>query len=163
MTIVSLQFTNFDPSGDVFQEPYSIKASNDRWPHLVTIFNDTSADEAAYGVSPFPDLTPSSVKLVIVVTATVTAGQMRFQFNYRAVSGSDAESLDQSGVEEAVEGNVAAPSAVNKRMVLELTLTQANFAAKSTIEFDLTREGSDGVNDTMAAAAIVHEVRLECL
>ena len=30
-----------DTSGDVFQEPYTIKATNDVWGRLVWIFNDT--------------------------------------------------------------------------------------------------------------------------
>lgn len=150
-----------DTTGDVFAEPYSIKATNARWENLVFIFNDTSTDLALFGVFEVPEDYVGSSQIIVRWTSTAILGDVRWQFNYRAVGGDDTESLDQATAQETVEINDTAPSAIHERMVATLTLTAGNFSAGDTVEFDLTREGSDTVNDDMAAAAIVFTVLFE--
>ena len=83
-----------------------------------------------------------------------------WDFDYRAVGGNDAESLDQSGTQEAVNANDTAPDNAHERMEITIALTDGNFAADDTVQFSLFRDGTDG-GDTMSAIAIVHDVLFE--
>ena len=101
-----------DGSGDVFFEPYDVKATNDQWKHNVLIFNDTAARDGIYGSFEVPDDYGNTAQLVIRWTATATSGDVEWDFDYRAVGGDDVESLDQAGTQEAVNQNDTAPSAI---------------------------------------------------
>lgn len=149
-----------DESGDVFFEPYSIKATNDVWDYLVAIFNDSGNRDGLRGKFDVPQNYVDSANIIVVWTATATSGDVEFDFDYRCVGGNDTESLDQAGTQETVNQNDTAPSAVNERMEATLALTDGNFAAGDTCQFELFRDGTDG-GDTMAAAAIVHDVLFE--
>lgn len=149
-----------DTSGSVFFEPYSVKATNDVWKHLVAILNDTATRIGFYGSFTVPKNYVGSAKLAIVWTATAIAGDVEWDCDYRAVGGDDAESLDQAGTQESVNLNDTAPSAIHERMECLITLTAANFAVDDLVEFLLARDGTDG-GDTMAAAAIVHDALFE--
>lgn len=146
-----------DGSGDVFFQIYSIKATNDVWKHLVGIFNDTASRDGLYGAFAVPKNYNSGAVIVVVWTATAVAGDVEWDFDYRAVGGNDAESLDQAGTQESVNQNDTAPGAVHRRLECLLALTSGNLAVDDTVEFSLWRDGTDG-GDTMAAAAIVHQV-----
>lgn len=143
-----------DGSGDVFFEPYSVKATNDQWDPLVLVFNDTSARDAIYGTFDVPQNYSSSADIVVVWTTTATTGDVEFDFDYRAVGGDDAESLDQTGTQESVNVADTAPSAAHERMAATLSLTDGNLAAGDTVEFLLARDGADA-GDTISAAVVV--------
>lgn len=143
-----------DDTGTAFFEPYSIKATNDVWKHLIMVLTDTAADHGVYGKFAVPQNYVDTANLVIVWTSTAIAGDVEFDFMYRAVGGNDAESLDQAGSQEDVNGNDTAPSATNERMEFTIALTDGNFAVGDTVEFFFTRDGTDG-GDTMAAACLV--------
>src|SRR3990167_3416232 len=132
--------TKPDTSGNVFQEPYSIKATNDVWAGLVYIFNDTATRIGLTGFFPVPDNYVGTAKVRIIWTATATAGDVEWDFDYRAVSGNDTESLDQTGSIESVNSNDTAPGAANRQLVFDITLTSANIAAGDTLEFTLFRD-----------------------
>lgn len=149
-----------DDSGDVFLEPYDVKATNDVWKRLVVIFNDTSTRIGLRGGYNVPGDYVGSANIIVVWTATATSGDVEWDFDYRAVGGNDTESLDQSGTQESVNQNDTAPSAIHERMEASLALTAANLAADDTLLFELFRDGTDA-GDTMAAAAIVHDVLFE--
>ena len=152
--------TTPDTSGDVFQEPYSIKAINGLWQRLVTIFNDTAARIGLRGGFAVPKNYVGTPKIIIVWTATATSGDVEWDFDYRAVGGDDSESLDQATAQESVNQNDTAPSAIHERMEVSLSLTAGNFAVDDEVEFELFRDGTDA-GDTMAAAAIVFGVYFE--
>ena len=149
-----------DDSGDVFFEPYSVKATNDVWKRLVAIFNDTATRIGLRGAFNVPRDYVGAPKIIVVWTATATTGDIELDFDYRAVGGNDVESLDQAGTQESVNVNDTAPSAIHERMEASLALTAANLAADDTLLFELFRDGTDA-GDTMAAAAIVHDVLFE--
>lgn len=149
-----------DNSGDVFIEPYSVKATNDVWDRMVIIFNDTATRIGLHGGFPVPKGYVSAANLIIVWTTTAIVGDVEWDFDYRAVGGNDSESLDQSGTQESVNSNDTAPSAVHERLEKSIALTDANFAVDDTVEFTLFRDGTDG-GDTMAAAAILFELFFE--
>lgn len=149
-----------DTSGDVFFEPYTIKATNDVWGYLVVVFNDTSARDGLQGSFDIPQNYVGSANIIIHWTSTATTGDVEWDFDYRAVGGNDTESLDQAGTQESVNQNDTAPSAANERMTATLAVTDANFAAGDTVQFELFRDGTDG-GDGIAAAVTVHAVLFE--
>lgn len=149
-----------DSSGNAFFEPFSIKATNDVWRHLVLVLNDSGTRIGVYGTFAVPQNYVDTANLVIVWTATAIIGDVEFDFDYRAVGGNDVESFDQAGVQESVNANDTAPSAIHERMELTIALTDGNFAAGDTVEFYFPRDGTD-VGDTMAAAALVFELFFE--
>lgn len=143
-----------DPSGDAFFEPYTIKATNDVWGHLVLVLNDGASRIGIYGKFAVPVNYVDTANLVIVWTSTATVGDVEFDFDYRAVGGNDTESLDQAGTQESVNANDTAPSATDERMEITIALTDGNFAASDTVEFFFPRDNTDG-GDTIAAAVLV--------
>jgi hypothetical protein len=149
-----------DTSGNVFFEPYDVKATNDVWDYLVAVFNDTATRIGLHGSFDVPQNFVGSAKIIIHWTTTATSGDGEFDFDYRAIGGDDTESLDQAGTQESVNQNDTAPSAANERMTASLTLTSSNFAAGDTVQFTLFRDGTDA-GDTIAAAITVHEVLFE--
>jgi hypothetical protein len=149
-----------DTSGEVFFESYAVKATNDVWDRLVAIFNDTATRDGLHGGFAVPSNYVSGAGLVIVWTSTATAGDVEWDFDYRAVGGDDTQSLDQAGTQESVNANDTAPSAAHERMQIIIPLTDGNFDADDEVTFTLFRDGTDG-GDTMAAAAIVFAVLFE--
>lgn len=149
-----------DASGDVFFEPYTIKATNDVWGLLVAVFNDSGTRIGLRGKFNVPKNYVDSANLIVVWTSTAIINDVEWDFDYRAVGGNDSESLDQAGTQESVNANDTAPSAANERMELSIPLTDGNFAADDTVEFEFFRDGADG-GDGMAAAAILFDLLFE--
>lgn len=149
-----------DTSGNCWQEPYTILATNDVWGLLVFRFGSSNAAQPTTriglrGQFNVPKNYVGTAKLIVVWTATVTTGDVVWDFDYDAISGNDTESLDQAAPpQEAVTGTDTAPGAANRRLELSITLTAGNFAADDTVEFELFRDGADAA-DTMAASAIL--------
>jgi len=148
--------SNPDASGDVFIEPYTIKATNDFWKLLVLIFNDSGADDEYFGAFDVPQNYVGTANLVVVWTSTAITNDWEIGFAYRAVGGNDAESLDQTTAQESLlaGNNDTAPSATDERMEFTIALTDANFAAGDTVPYIFSREGADA-GDGIAAAIIV--------
>lgn len=150
-----------DVTGDVFFEPYSVKATNDRWKYGIFVFNDGAAAESLFFAFPVLRGYVSAPKIVVWWTSATTAGNIVFDFKYRAVGGSDLESLDQTGESEAVLGGaLSGPSAVDERMESKITLTAANIVVGDLMQCELIRDPTDA-NDTKAAAITIHGVLFE--
>jgi len=153
-------FTIPDSSGNVFLEPYPIKATNDFWKSTVYIFNDTATDDYLYGQFRVPDDYVGTAKIVITWTTTATTDDVRWEFAYRAVGGDDAESLDQSTAQETVTQADTAPSAANEKMTITIDLTSSNFAPGDIVTWRLGRTGTNA-GDTLAAAAQLWDLRFQ--
>jgi hypothetical protein len=149
-----------DTSGNVFWEPYSVKATNDQWRHGVWIFNDTATRLLLYGQFVVPQNYVGSAKVYPVWTSTATTGNVVWDFDYRTVGGDDTTSLDQAGTEEALTVTDAAPTAAHRRLTPSMTPTAGNFSAGETVEFLLARDGANA-SDTMAAAVILFDLLFE--
>jgi len=149
-----------DASGNVFFEKLDVKATNDVWDRMVCIFNDTSTRLGLAGGFTVPKNYVGNAKLVVVWTSTATTGTAVFDFDYRAISGNDTESLDQTGTQETVTGSDVAPGAAMRRLEVLISLTSANLAADDEVEFEFFRDGTDG-SETLAAAVIVFNLLLE--
>jgi hypothetical protein len=138
----------------------TVKATNDVWSHLVLIYNDTATKLNCFGRFTVPKNYVGTAKIIVVWTATATTGNVVWDFDYRAVGGNDAESLDQTGFQESVTVTDAAPGAAHRRLEASATLTAANLAVDDEVEFQISRDGADA-SDTMAAAAMLFEVLFE--
>ena len=154
-----------DATGEAYFEPYSVLATNDQWRHLIIrLGSDNTAqptvDHGVYGQFQVPQNYASAANLIIVWTSTLITGDVEFDFRYRAVGGNDTESLDQTTQDEDVNLNDTAPSAAHERMELTIALTDGNFAVADTVEFYLTRDGTDA-GDTLAGSAILFDAYFE--
>lgn len=147
-----------DTGGNVFFEPYTIKATNDVWGYLVAVFNDTATRDGLRGKFNVPQNYVDTANLVIVWTSTATSGDVEWDFDYRAVGG--VESLDQSGTQESVNGNDAAPTSTDLRTEFPIALTDGNFAAGDEVQFEFFRDGTDG-GDGISAAVQLHALYFE--
>ena len=148
-----------DNTGRCFFEPYNVKATNDKFWHLVGVLADPAGGEAHgfYGQFLVPQNYVGSAVIIPFWTSTATSGNCRMRFSYRAIGGDDAESLDQATYQEQVSVTDAAPSAAHERNTPSMALTSANLAAGDTVEFLFERLDDTGV-DTMAAAALIHDL-----
>jgi len=150
-----------DSSGNVFLEPYPVKATNDFWKHGHFVFNDTATDDSLYGKFELNRGCTSGATVTMVWTTTATTGNARYTFSYRVITGTDANSLDQATSVEDVTITSTAPGAANRRISATFTPTNSNFATAGTVEWKLTRTGTNG-GDTLAAAAQVVGLTFSC-
>lgn len=146
-----------DTSGNVFFEPYPVKATNDFWDYAVVVFNDTSTELVLHGKFDVPQNYVGSAEIKVHWTSTPLTGAAVWDFNYRAIGGDDSESLDQATSQESVTVTDGPPTAANNRLTATMTLTAGNIAAGDTLQFQFVRDGSSA-SDTLAAAATVHEI-----
>lgn len=152
--------TKPDNSGNVFVEPFTVKATNDYWGQLVAVFNDVSAIMRLYGSFTVPQNYVGSPRFVPIWSSSATSGNVKWYVFYRAIGGDDTESLDQATQQGTVTHADGAPSAAWERMTASMTATAGHFAAGDTVEFALARDGSDP-GDTMAAAAVLFDLLFE--
>lgn len=151
-----------DNTGRAFFETYDALAANDNFRHIVLTLVDPSAGQAqgVYGAFTVPKSYVGTPKIIVVWTTSATSGNVKFDFDYRAVGGDDVESLDQSTFQENLTVTDAAPSAAHERMEASMTMTAANLAVDDLVEFYFTREDGSGT-DTIAASVTVHDLLFE--
>ena len=146
-----------DTSGDVWGEPASILNTNTPFGDFIWIFEDSgNADDLFFSFG-IPEDFKSNAFLRVIWTSSATSGDVDLDFLYRAVGGSDLESLDQSTAQRTIsQTNLSAPSATRERMTTDFSMTDADLAADDTVKCALRRLSN---NDTMAAKLQVHEIR----
>lgn len=148
-----------DNTGRCWYEPYDVTATNDVWKHLVFRFANPSSAQAhgIYGLFAVPLNFVGTPLIIPVWSSTVTSGNVRFRFTYRAVGGDGAESFDQSGSQEAVSVTDAVSGTTNRRNAPSMSLTAANFAAGDTVEF-LFERLDDSAADTLNGDIVLHDL-----
>lgn len=147
-------FARPDDSGNVFWEPFNVKATNDVWRHGAWVFNDSGTRLLLYGSFLVPKNYVGTPSIILPWSSSAITGNAVWDFDYRAIGGDDTESLDQAGTQEAVTVTDAAPGAAWRRLVPSVNLTAANLAADDLVQFLIARDGADA-GDTMAAAALL--------
>lgn len=150
-----------DDTGDCYLEPMDIRATNDVWDRMILVMGAAAAAAptvraGVHGSFTIPKNYVGTAVLVAVWTATVTSNVVVFDFEYRAVGGSDTESLDQSGTQESVtvSTTTGTPSAAWERMETTVSLTSGNFAVDDEVTFFFARDGVDAA-DTKAGSALL--------
>lgn len=156
-----------DTSGNCWWDLLSRLATNDVWPFLIANFGGTISNNTApttrigmYGQCTIPQNYVGTAVIIPIWTASLTSGDVVWDFDYRAISGNDTESIDQSGNQESVSVTDTAPSAAWERLTPTVSLTSSNLAAGDTLQFGIFRDGTDAA-DTMAGTAVLVDLILQ--
>ena len=148
-----------DSTGNVYQQPYALSATNDVWNHLVYVFADAGTTNYLYGECIIPQNYVGTAVVVIFWTSTATTNNVFWGFDYRAITGNDSESLDQATAVESVTVQDAAPTATDRQLRVTVSLTSANISAGDILQFRFSRLPSNA-SDTMAASAYLVDLAL---
>ena len=141
-------------SGNVWFEPASVGfGSNDRYPHTVAVFKDTSTKDSLAGKFVVPKNYVGTPKIIVAWSTAATSGDAIFDFDYTAVGGDAAESLDPSADQQSVTVTDAASGTARQRQECEMALTAANLAVDDEVLFNFSRDGAS--SDTIAASVYV--------
>lgn len=150
-----------DSNASTYFEPSNLNfGTNGLYPHLLLSFNDQANREGISGSFVVPQNYVGSAKIVPVWATTATSGVVVWDFDYTAVGGDSAESLDPAANQEAVTGSDTASGTSRRRQELSISLTSANLAAGDTVLFNFYRDGADAA-DTLAASAFLFELFFE--
>lgn len=158
--------TRPDDTGEAFFEPEDLNfGSNDIAKQFVLALGSALAAQptvkhGVYGAFRIPKNYVGTAVVVIEWSATLTTGNVVFDFDYRAIGGNDAESLDQATWQESVTVTDAAPATARNKLSITQTLTSGNFAVDDVVLFFIGRDGADG-SDTMAGRAYLFEATFE--
>jgi hypothetical protein len=153
--------TTPDTSGNVYLQNYTEHATNDVWGINVFVFEDSGTRIGIRGSFVIPQNYVGTPVIIPIWTTAATSGDVEWDFDYRAVGGDDAESLDQSGTQESVNINDTAPSAAHERLApTGLTLTAGNLAAGDTVLFEFFRDGTDA-GDTLSDEALLFNLMFQ--
>ena len=157
-----LQAVQPDNTGRCWLEPYDVFATNDVWKHAVIRLANPAAGQAGgfYGIFEVPQNYVSAASVKVNWTTTATSGNGCFRFTYRAVTGDNTTSLDQTSQTEQVAQTQAAPGAAQRKRDAAFTVTAGNFAAGALIEYLLERF-DNAAADTIAADIVVHNASFE--
>jgi hypothetical protein len=145
-----------DSSGSAYFEPFSVKATNDVWRHLVLVMDQHTSPTTVYGCFETPRNYSSGGSVIPIWTTTATSGAVEWGFASRVVGGDDIESFDQAGTESVDTNTDTAPSAANERMETQIAFG-ATTSAASSVEFQFSRRSIGAV----AAAITVHGLVFE--
>lgn len=152
--------TRPDDTGEAFFEPADLNfGSNDLARQFVLCLGSATAAEptvkhGVYGAFRVPKNYVSSPKIIIEWSATLTANEVVFDFDYNAVAGNDTESLDPAAWQESVTVTDTAPGTARRKMVAEVSLTAANLVADDIVEFFFGRDGADAADDIVGRAYV---------
>lgn len=156
-----------DTVGEVFFEPFPIKATNDVWDHLVCVFNQSSTRDGLHGAFTVPENYVGTANVVIVWSTAATTGDVEWDFDYRTTATGDQSTtppiLDKTGTEQTVNANdtVTNTAATDwDRHEISIALTDGNFAGGDFVQFTLFRDQVDA-GDTISVAVVLFELYFE--
>jgi len=148
-------------SANVYPAALDISATNDRWKHKVYTFaNSGSVRISVHGSFSLPMNYSTNAALKVVWTSPATSGNIVWDFDYRAITGDNAESLDQTSQQESVSVTDSAPTAAFSRLEASVNLTSGNFAAGDTVQFEFARDKSDAA-DNLANVGLLFDLLLD--
>ncbi len=155
-----------DDTGETFFEPADLNfGSNDLARQFLLALGSGLAAQptvkhGVYGSFRVPKNYVGTAKVLIEWSATLTSGDVVFDFDYNAVGGNDTESLDPAAWQESVTVTDTAPGTARRKLATEVTLTSANLVADDVVEFFFGRDGVAG-GDTMAGRAYVADLAFQ--
>ena len=147
-----------DTTGEAFFEPEDLNfGANDLSRQFVLALGSALAaaptvKHGVYGSFDVPKNYIGTASVIIVWAATLTSGDVVFDFDYRAIT--DDETLDPTTWQESVTSTKTADATARERDTVSINLTSANLAVDDTVSFFLGRDGVDAA-DTMAGRAYV--------
>ena len=152
--------TRPDDTGEAFFEPEDVNfGSNDLARNFVLALGSALAAQptvkhGVYGSFLIPKNYVSTPKIFVEWAGTLTSGDVVYDFDYNAVGGDGAESLDPSAWQESVTVTDTVGGTARRKMTCSMTLTAGNLAVDDVVQFFFGRDGADGA-DTMAGRAYV--------
>lgn len=155
--------TRPDDTGECWLEPSDIVyGSNDLARQFLLRLGSSNAAQPTvkhgiYGSFRIPKNYVGTAVLVIEWTATLTSGDVVFDYDYNAVGGDAAESFDPSAWQESVTVTDTVSGTARRKSNTTINLTSGNMAVDDTVQFFFGRDGVDAA-DTMAGAAWVADV-----
>ena len=150
-----------DDTGEAFFEPAELNfGSNDLTRRFLLVCGSALAAQPTvkhgfYGSFDVPKNYIGTPVLVIIWAATLTSGDVVFDFDYRAIT--DDETLDPSTWQESVTATKTVDATARERDTVTINLTGGNFAVDDTVEYFIGRDGADGA-DTAAGRAYIANV-----
>jgi hypothetical protein len=145
-------------SGNVFFEPFSVKATNAIHDGLVLIYENSGTKDSVNGSFVVPENFVGSTELQILWGSTATTGSATWEVTYNAIAS--GESTDPAAVTETISGTAATPATALLLQTTALLLTGSNFASGDLVQFTMSRD-SGNVSDNLAVACIVYGVLFE--
>jgi hypothetical protein len=143
-----------DTSGNVYAVPSSIDRTTAPWIAQSVAFKD-SGTRIGWGLRfRVPQSYVGTAVVVITWASSVTTGNVVWDFDYRALTGDNAESTNQAGTQEAVTVTDGAGGTAWFQMIATISLTSGNFAANDEVQAIIYRDGSDAA-DTLAATTFL--------
>lgn len=158
--------TRPDDTGECFFEPADLNfGSNDLARQFVLALGSALAAQptlkhGVYGVFRVPKNYVGTATLVVEWASTLTSGDVVFDFDYNAVAGDGAESLDPAAWQESVTVTDTVPGTARRKATPTVGLTSANLAIDDIVEFFFGRDGAAG-GDTLAGRAYVFEATFQ--
>jgi len=158
--------THPDDTGECWFEPADLNfGTNDLARQFLLSLGSALAaaptvKHGVYGAFRVPKNYVNSPVLVIEWSATLTTGDVVFDFDYNTVAGNDAESLDPAAWQQSVTVTDTAPTTARLKLTPTVALTAGNFAADDYVEFFFGRDGVDAA-DTMAGRAYAFDLSFE--
>lgn len=150
------------PKANCIAEPSSknFSPTNKRYEHELIAFVSQTLRHGFAGKFTVPKNFVGTAKLAVVWSTTATSGDVVWDWDYRAVGGDSAESLDPSTDQESVTGTDTASGTARQRQELLISLTSANFAVDDEVLFNFFRDAADAA-DTLAATAYLMSLFFE--
>jgi len=156
--------TRPDETGECFFEPLDINfGTNDLARQFAMALGSALAAQptvkhGVYGAFRVPKNYVGTAKLAIASAATVTTGNIVFDFDYRAIAST--ETADPATWQESVTATQAVAGTARNLTETLITLTSGNFAVDDLVEFFFGRDGVDAA-DTMAGRCYVMGLSFE--
>lgn len=151
-----------DTSGNVYFEPHAINfGSNKRYPGMIGIFKDTGTRDKLGFRFRIPKNYIGNAKFVVCWSSTTAGGgNVRWEIDYTAIAAS-GESLDPATDQENLTLTSGAAGTARQPVEGTMTATAGNFAVDDYVQGVLARDGTDGVNDTLASSAYLFDLLFE--
>jgi hypothetical protein len=152
--------------GDVFFQPYSVlPGAGTTWNRMICRFGlsnsaQPTVDMGLAGSFIVPKNYVGSPRIVYSWTATVTTGDVCWQFYCNAFRGDDVNSMAIGAWMEGVTLVDTAPGAAHRRLEISAPMTAANFQPDDDVIFLIYRLGSHAL-DTMPGSAILFDALFE--
>lgn len=150
--------TSPDTSGKIFLQP--LNAAGGTGPFRPLLFAYANQPTGRQGVHGMFNVPPNYVSTpVFLVRWTTSAGgsnAVRWEIDYRRVTGENATAIDGAATEAEVGVTATQATTAFFLRTATITPTASNFAAGDTIVFQLFRDADDAADTLLATALLVN-------
>ena len=136
-------------NGNVYPAPSSSVLTNDLYPGVVLIFQDTGTKDSVSGRWRVPaNYVGSSAMKLAWASGGTSGNNVVWDLDYRAIAS--GEGMDPTTHQESITVTEADDTTAWDLVVSSITITAGNLAAGDIVEFLLSRDGANA-SDTLAS------------